>query len=154
MSSVDYHIQPGIHLNCPACRASMERHELSSHENGFCVDRCTRCGGVWLDASELERVKRVKGQAERVDTGRRGRGSGDTSSESATRALTASRSASRILLCPRDGEHLKAGPAPDQPHVTIDRCPTCLGVYLDAGELRDLSHHTVMERVREFFSMG
>ncbi|MGD9789704.1 MAG: zf-TFIIB domain-containing protein [Phycisphaerales bacterium] len=152
MSSMDYRIQPGIQLNCPACRASMERCELSSREGGFCVDRCTRCGGVWLDASELERVKSMKGQAERVDKGSQGKAGRDSSS--ARRALTASRSLSRILLCPRDGEHLKAGPAPDQPHVIIDRCPTCLGVYLDAGELRDLAHHTVLERVREFFSLG
>lgn len=39
-------------LKCPKCQAAMRSYERS----GVVVDRCTECGGIFLDRGELERV--------------------------------------------------------------------------------------------------
>lgn len=39
-------------LSCPRCQAPLRSYERS----GVTVDRCTRCGGVFLDRGELERM--------------------------------------------------------------------------------------------------
>lgn len=123
-----------MHLHCPNCAGVMDRFELAQ----FCVDRCPACGGVWLDASELERVKAIKGAAQRLDAGTRSRAGG-----SGTR---------QARRCPRDQSPLEARADAKQAHVIVDRCPACLGVFLDAGELRDLAEHTLAERIRGFFA--
>ncbi|MBP1628989.1 MAG: hypothetical protein H6Q00_3464 [Holophagaceae bacterium] len=40
------------HMRCPGCGA----HLAEAEDRGIHVDRCTQCGGVWLDAGELDRV--------------------------------------------------------------------------------------------------
>jgi Zn-finger nucleic acid-binding protein len=39
-------------LRCPKCNAPMRSYE----RNGLHVDRCTECGGLFLDRGELERL--------------------------------------------------------------------------------------------------
>ena len=39
-------------LRCPKCDAPMRMYE----RNGVHVDRCTECGGVFLDRGELDRL--------------------------------------------------------------------------------------------------
>ncbi len=39
-------------LTCPKCQASMRSYERS----GVTVDRCTECGGLFLDRGEPERL--------------------------------------------------------------------------------------------------
>jgi hypothetical protein len=43
-------------MRCPKC--GMELAEVAFRD--LKVDRCTACGGVWLDAGELERVARTE----------------------------------------------------------------------------------------------
>jgi hypothetical protein len=40
-------------LLCPKCQAPMNQIERS----GVTIDRCTECGGVFLDRGELERLE-------------------------------------------------------------------------------------------------
>lgn len=40
------------HMRCPRCSSALE--EIQDH--GIPVDRCTTCGGVWLDAGEFDQV--------------------------------------------------------------------------------------------------
>lgn len=49
----------------------------------------------------------------------------------------------RVLNCPRDGAALVA--AKYEGDVTVDRCPTCGGIWLDQGELEQIQ--TLTERV-------
>lgn len=37
-------------MNCPACKIAMITLELAEVE----IDHCVNCGGIWLDAGELE----------------------------------------------------------------------------------------------------
>ncbi len=39
-------------LRCPKCEAPMRMYE----RNGVHVDRCTECGGIFLDRGELDRL--------------------------------------------------------------------------------------------------
>ena len=50
--------QPDRSLNCPACGQEMAVANYAG-DSGIFVDRCTVCGGLWLDQSELEKVQIV-----------------------------------------------------------------------------------------------
>jgi len=39
---------------------------------------------------------------------------------------------------------------PDQPHIWLEQCPACEGVFFDAGEFTDLRYHTVADWARDF----
>ena len=41
---------------CPSCGAFLVRHKVG-HGVSFCVDRCGRCGDIWLDGGEWELLK-------------------------------------------------------------------------------------------------
>jgi Zn-finger nucleic acid-binding protein len=41
-------------LHCPKCRGLLETYTFQ----GFVLDRCQNCGGVWMDNGELEGIIR------------------------------------------------------------------------------------------------
>ena len=41
-------------LNCPKCPGGLETYTFQ----GFILDKCEQCGGIWLDKGELEDVIR------------------------------------------------------------------------------------------------
>jgi Zn-finger nucleic acid-binding protein len=135
----ELHLRPGLHLHCPNCKGVMDRDELGS----FCIDRCPDCGGIWLDAAELDKVVALnksgasKGIIDRLDVGKRVPG-GNTGTRT-------------MRHCPRDQSALAATNSPTQQHVVYDRCPACLGTFLDAGELNDLADFTLAERIVGIF---
>ncbi len=47
-----------VEMRCPKDQAIM----LSLERNGVIVDRCTECGGLFLDRGELERLVELEGQ--------------------------------------------------------------------------------------------
>jgi uncharacterized protein with PIN domain len=44
----------GEALRCPKCPGRLESYTFQ----GFMLDRCSECGGVWMDSGELEGVVR------------------------------------------------------------------------------------------------
>lgn len=97
------------------------------------IDRCPRCGGLWLDALELDKLRADKDAARRADRASPG---------------TAPGQKARVPgLCPRDRSPLIAMADREQPHVHFESCTVCGGVFLEAGELRDLSELTILERL-------
>lgn len=44
-------------LKCPKCEASMRSYERS----GVTLERCSECGGIFLDRGELERLTEAEG---------------------------------------------------------------------------------------------
>jgi hypothetical protein len=44
----------GTELHCPKCRGLLETYTFQ----GFTLDRCLDCGGIWMDRGELEGVLR------------------------------------------------------------------------------------------------
>ncbi len=43
-----------IDLRCPKCAGHLESYTFE----GFALDRCDKCGGIWMDRGELEGVVR------------------------------------------------------------------------------------------------
>jgi hypothetical protein len=43
-------------MACPRCDGALKESEVE----GVLIDTCARCAGVWLDASELERLSKLE----------------------------------------------------------------------------------------------
>jgi uncharacterized protein len=111
-------------MDCPACG-----HALSPRTAGeLTVDVCDGgCGGVWFDHYELKKV--------------------DEQSEAAGAALLdVARDPNVVVdpdkryVCPKcpDGAVMMRHFWSVSRKVTVDECPECGGVFLDAGELREI----------------
>jgi Zn-finger nucleic acid-binding protein len=117
-------------IKCPKCGKMMAQVQ----EAGVTIDRCRSCGGIWLDALEMEKILAKRGAADRIDV---------------KAPVIESRTGQKgATLCPRDKSLLIRMVDHDQPHVQYESCKVCGGAFLDSGELRDLSHHTLLERMR------
>ena len=57
----------------------------------------------------------------------------------------------RDILCPACGHEQQMIPMvdKDQFHIKYEACPSCYGLFFDAGEFTDLKEHTVIERFRQ-----
>jgi hypothetical protein len=103
-------------MKCPACKSPLREKGAG----GMTLDLCYGgCGGVWFDATELERVS--------------------------ARAATTLHTIWQIPVgkvnlteprpCPRcPGQVLQRKWFSEARTVEIDQCPQCGGVWLDAGE--------------------
>jgi hypothetical protein len=40
----------------------------------------------------------------------------------------------------------------DQPHIWFERCAVCGGSFLDAGEFRDVKHHTIVDFLKDLLA--
>lgn len=125
---------PDAFVSCPKDAEPMERITLGS----VTVDRCRTCGGVWLDAGELESLK----QAMLIEQHRATMDQLDRfgTEEPAVRP--------NPLLCPRDHQRMSVHHDPRQKHIEMDVCTKCGGMFFDAGELSDLTEFTLGERLR------
>lgn len=97
------------------------------------VDRCQSCAGLWLDALEKEKLLRHRKDVRAADAGA---------------SIPRPHPAPAVMLCPRDSSRMIRMVDADQPHVGFESCTVCGGVFLDAGELTDLSEVTLREWVR------
>ena len=106
------------------------------YEGEVLVDRCPSCHGVWLDKGELEAVQETLAR--------------DYSEELATvnlvaRAYELARQKTRpVASCPKCQSPMHAEEYAYCSQILIDRCVTCSGIWLDAGELQALE--TFFER--------
>ncbi|MFM1945102.1 MAG: hypothetical protein RI897_4084 [Verrucomicrobiota bacterium] len=110
-------------MKCPACYNTLTPQPVGN----LTVDICEGgCGGIWLDAFELDRLKNAP----------------DTATEillhiAADHSLQID--PTRKRQCPRcDGIKLKRRYFSPQRSVEIDECPGCGGLWLDAGELQTI----------------
>lgn len=122
----------GFLLACPNDGAEMEKVKAGTFE----IDRCTRCGAMWFDMAELQRMVAHHLPLEEFDT---------FADKSVKRPTMTKR------CCPRDDTPLADASDPNQPQVIYHQCNTCGGLLLDAGQLRDFGSYTLVERVKSFF---
>jgi len=107
-------------MRCPRCGNSLSTVRAGSLE----VDICQSCAGIWFDRFELgsvDEAQELLGEFLLHELIPR------------ERVLVAT---SSRLQCPRDTDvvMMRRKFSPGQP-VTIDECPACGGVWLDADEL-------------------
>jgi len=124
----------GRPMNCPKCHAAME---LVTYD-AITVDRCTSCKGIWFDANEQKWLKERKG-SESIDTG----------------DAVVGKKMDKItnILCPRCHSMMIRMVDVDQHHIDYEACTTCYGIFLDAGEFKDLKDFTVSEYLKGLFSI-
>jgi Zn-finger nucleic acid-binding protein len=104
-----------MNLTCVKCTSVLDKATVGGIE----VDLCPDCGGLWLDAGEIERL-----------------GGADNNQVSGLRAALAGSAAAErsdtptaCPACPGGLVEVKLGT------IQIEYCKRCRGVFLDKGEL-------------------
>src|SRR5690242_3751221 len=46
-------------LNCPACETVQMEHFNYGDTSGIILHKCTECGGIWMDKSQLQKVEEL-----------------------------------------------------------------------------------------------
>ena len=122
-------------MQCAKCSGTLQ----SLHVNDIVIDRCDQCEGIWFDRQELTQILRAD-QAhaleERAHSG----------------SFSASRADSRPGRCPRCSVALERVASLLVSDIGYDSCPDCLGVWLDKGELGELSSDPDAAAVVSFFT--
>ena len=115
-------------LRCPKCRSEMALVTF----RGIEVDRCTGCAGLWFDLLEQEDLRR-RSAAHAIDTG--------------DPAVGHQYDKVGLIRCPLDGQPMVRMVDKSQPSLWLESCPSCHGMFFDAGEFRDFSEARVRDMV-------
>ncbi|MBN1795345.1 MAG: zf-TFIIB domain-containing protein [Sedimentisphaerales bacterium] len=106
-------------MDCPVCKNAMVVLELRGVE----IDHCFGCGGIWLDAGELDLlIDDVEKSAKLLD-----------SFTIDTKCTEAKR---KCPICAK--KMLKVVVGKDGHQLLIDSCKKKHGLWFDAGELEDI----------------
>lgn len=102
-------------MKCPKCEIDL----LHTHQESLGLlgaEQCTRCGGFWVTDAEQHGLEPDSwGSIEKM-------------------GLIANEALSDII-CPDCAAQCTGVSLADLPEVSIDRCPSCHGLWLDRGEL-------------------
>ncbi|HUU02937.1 MAG TPA: rhomboid family intramembrane serine protease [Myxococcota bacterium] len=115
-------------LICPKCLSDMSPIE---HE-GVTVDVCPGCRGIWLDPGELAFLR---GADEDLPATPESIGAGDHYLKTSS------------YICPRCQGSFDTFEYAPGTGLYIDRCESCKGIYLDAGELKKIRQVTARKRI-------
>ena len=122
-------------MDCPKCRASMETVEFGTD---IVVKRCTGCHGLFCSWQTLQRLREEWLSEAVLDQG--------------SAAVGAKQNSMLDISCPDCSATMVAVRDPKQSLITLDSCPACDGVFLDAGELTNMNSATLMDHVRHLLS--
>ncbi|MHC4207918.1 MAG: zf-TFIIB domain-containing protein, partial [Planctomycetota bacterium] len=101
-------------MRCPKCK-TISLKEGKVKDSSVKIDYCTKCRGIWFDFGEFEQV-----------------------TENAIKELKIHPDADRhSVYCPRCIQPLHTFRYP-QTYAKIDMCQKCRGLWLDAGELKEI----------------
>ena len=114
-------------MDCPVCKNPMITLELAEVE----IDYCTACGGIWLDAGELELLLGNHEQAKNLLD------SFEIDSHS-------SESARKCPICDKKMQKIVVGTS--KPTLLIDKCRKGDGLWFDKGELEDIISRANLDR--------
>ena len=106
-------------MDCPACKNAMVVLELEDIE----VDHCYDCGGIWLDAGELELLVEERQKAVQMLS----------SFEVENKLKEGLR---RCPICLKKMQKIIVGKG--TPLLLLDKCAKGHGLWFDAGELQDI----------------
>jgi Zn-finger nucleic acid-binding protein len=112
-------------MKCPACKSPLREKGAG----GMTLDVCYGgCGGIWFDATELERVEARAA----------------TTLHTIWQAPVANvKKLAEARMCPRCAEQpLERKWFSDLQKVEIDQCPKCGGIWLDPGEFTRIYEET------------
>ena len=119
-------------MKCPKCDSMMEKVDIEGVE----IDRCLSCKGLWFDKLEDDALKH--GAAE-LDTG-------DPS-------MGATRNADNQIKCPVcENILLLRMMGPRKSNIWFETCPSCYGLFFDAGEFKDTGKPSAVSVIRGMFA--
>ncbi len=101
-------------MRCPRDKMPLEE---ALCENKIFADTCSYCDGIWLDNEELKTLTGLERdilEGEKIKEGIEW---------------------DEILLCPVCNIEMEKRYFSKEKTVKIDRCPSCLGIWLDTGEM-------------------
>ena len=122
-------------MDCPKCYQSIEVVEFGTDIK---LLRCTSCYGLFCKAHTLQQLREEWLSDSVLDKGSPAQG--------------AKHNEQRDIACPECGATMVRVRDSAQVHITLDSCPNCDGVFLDAGELTDMKSLTLMDHVRHLLS--
>ncbi len=115
---------PGI---CPKCLSDLSPLTVE----GVQLDLCPACRGVWLDPGELALLRGAEA---------------DLPSDQAPVTSGERRLATTTYICPRCDGAFETLEYARGTALYIDRCKSCRGIWLDAGELKRIRAVTAQRR--------
>ena len=123
-------------MKCPVCKEPLIVLELDEVE----IDYCTSCGGIWLDAGELDLL--IEDEKER-----------ELLLSSFQKDAEHREKPYKCPMCRKKMEKVHVGENKD---VIIDKCPNNDGLWFDKGELKDViqlasKDNKVVELLNELF---
>ncbi len=123
-------------MKCPVCKEPTIVLELDEVE----IDYCTSCGGIWLDAGELDLLIEDEKDRELLLS------SFQKDAEHPERKH-------RCPICRKKMDKVHVGENKD---VLLDKCPDNDGLWFDKGELKDViqlasKDNKVVELLNELF---
>ena len=105
-------------MKCPKCTHTMIKVNLKEIE----LNRCTSCGGLWLDAGEVKSIKEDDAKVGYVvDTG-------NNFPNSKWNSITE-------IDCPYCEIKMTHHSYSKDKKIKYEACGSCYGVFMDAGEL-------------------
>ena len=123
-------------MKCPKCSSAMKLVEFGTDIR---AQRCTGCRGLYCSRQMLE-LMRAEWQ-------------GDAALDTGSAVQGARNNEIRDIPCPGCGATMQRVADTQQSHVTLDACPACDGIFLDAGELSDLKSITLMDHLRRLLAI-
>lgn len=106
-------------MDCPVCKNAMITLELEGVE----IDHCTDCGGIWLDAGEVEMLLGEPEKASQL-------------LDSFKTDHTSTEKSRKCPICMKKMRKIIVGSS--KPVLLIDKCRRGDGLWFDKGELKDI----------------
>ena len=114
-------------MDCPVCKNAMIALELAEVE----VDYCTACGGIWLDAGELELLLGDSEQAKQL-------------LDSFKIDPDITEKPKKCPICLKKMQKVIVGLS--TPALLIDKCTGGDGLWFDKGELQDILNRAQLDK--------
>ena len=109
-------------MKCSLCMTDLEPIDIGQ-DTRLMADRCTSCGGMWLDKSKISRLDESIWANRQEDV-----------------ELRPTDCTHGILMCPKCATALEPICLIDVAKLVVDRCPECAGLWLDIGEVSVLAN--------------
>jgi len=96
----------------------MQIADIDDVDRPFLAHRCDSCGGHWLDEEHLHQLEQMTDVV-----------------LFEIRSIPDEEEQKKPLVCPRCGDWLAKRISARDQKVTMDRCRSCNGIWLDGGEM-------------------
>ena len=113
-------------MKCLNCDTEMTNNEVVTKKSRISFDMCEKCGSLWLDAGELDKILfQVQGSIEYCET-----------EEDREPKKRVKESGKELKKCPRcDDSVLDKVKFLESDDIFLHLCRNCGGFWLDGGEL-------------------